>query len=128
VQIVINTDVEIRRLLYGKEPLIEGRWQGKAGTGVPYDRERFDDTWERGARVDWPLLREYGRAVHVDLLSSVDVLTGEALEWPVDMRRSGLGMWRGSDIYRLHGWNHIRLHGGEIACLKDLQGMRGYKR
>jgi hypothetical protein len=44
------------------------------------------------------------------------------------MRRSGLGMWTGRDIYRLHGWNHVRMHGGEIACLKGLQGAKGYTR
>jgi hypothetical protein len=29
-------------------------------------------------------------------------------------------------LYRLHGWSHVFQHGGEIACLKGLQGATGY--
>jgi hypothetical protein len=126
VHVVINTDVEINRMLYGRAPLIEARWNGEAGTGIPYDADQFDKTWVRGARVDWPLLRDYGRSVHEWLLTSANELTDEHLSWPVDMTRSGLGVWTGRDIYRLHGWNHVRMHGGEIACLKGLQGATGY--
>jgi hypothetical protein len=126
VHIVINTDVEINRLLYGRDPLIESRWHGKAGTGVSYDSDRFDDTWARGVRVEWKLLREYGRAVHQWLSESLVDLKEEHLDLPVDMTRSGLGIWKGRDLYRLHGWNHVRMHGGEIACVKGLQGSKGY--
>jgi hypothetical protein len=126
VHIVINTDVEVGRMVYGRDPLIETRWKGQAGTGIDYDLERFDDTWKRGALVDWGVLRGYGRAVHEMLAGTLDSLTAEVLERPVDMTRSGLGIWTARDIYRLHGWNHVRMHGGEIACLKGLQGSQGY--
>jgi hypothetical protein len=39
----------------------------------------------------------------------------------------GLGVWKGLDIYNLHGIDHPRLHGGEIACLKGLQGAKGWQ-
>jgi hypothetical protein len=41
---------------------------------------------------------------------------------PVDMTRAGLGVWEGRDLYELHGCDHPRIHGGEIAVLKGLQG------
>jgi len=53
-------------------------------------------------------------------------LSADDLERPVDMSRSGLGTWMGRDLLVLHGFRHIYLHGGEIACLKGLQGAKGY--
>ena len=32
----------------------------------------------------------------------------------------------GMDVFDLHCNKHIRMHGGEIACVKGLQGARGY--
>ena len=34
---------------------------------------------------------------------------------------------KGVDFIALHGWTHVRMHGGEIACLKGLQGGEGYR-
>jgi hypothetical protein len=42
------------------------------------------------------------------------------------MRRFGLGVWDGRDLLELHGIDHPRIHGGEIACLKGLQGRVGW--
>ena len=80
--------------------------------------------------VEWATLREYARDVHAWLLESVDSLSAADLQMPVDMSRSpggsGLGQWKGIDVYFLHGTGHIYIHGGEIACLKGIQGQRGY--
>ena len=38
-----------------------------------------------------------------------------------------LGMWTGLNIYILHGYDHPKLHGGEIACLKGLQGAHDWR-
>lgn len=42
------------------------------------------------------------------------------------MSRADLGEWQGRDLYVLHGWRHVYMRGGEIACLKGLQGATGY--
>jgi hypothetical protein len=73
LHVVINTDVEINRLIFDREPLVESRWGGDIGQGVPYVRERFD-RWVRHVAVDWERLREYGRAVHEAFLASLDEL------------------------------------------------------
>ena len=125
LHVVINPDVEINRLLYGREPIVESGWQGDIGQGAGYDPARFD-VWTRGVRVQWERLHEYGHAVHAWLVGSLGELTEEDLERPVDMSRAGLGMWKGRDLYVLHGFSHIYMHGGEIACLKGLQGAKGY--
>jgi DinB family protein len=125
LHVVINTDVELNRLIHRREPLIEGRWDGNVGQGVPDDPDRFD-RWVRHVAVNWELLREYGRAVHAAIIDSLDDLTDEQLDLPVDMTRAGLGIWHGRDLYELHGCAHPYIHGGEIAVLKGLQGSIGW--
>jgi hypothetical protein len=126
LHVVINTDVEVSRLLYGAAPLVEqAPWNGDVGQDASYDPEQFD-RWERGATVDWPRLRDYGRNVQADLLRSLADLDDELLDRPIDMTRSGLGMWEGRELVALHGFNHVRIHGGEIAVLKGLQGGIGW--
>ena len=82
--------------------------------------------WVRHVDVDWERLRNYGRAVHAAFLDSLGELTDEHGSMPVDMTRAGLGMWEGRDLLELHGTDHPRIHGGEIACLKCIQGGVGW--
>ena len=126
LHVVINTDVETNRLMVGKVPLVEREWDGDVGQGVPYDAEHFD-RWTRHVDVDWPRLHDYGRAVHREFIASLDGFTDADLDMDVDMTRSGLGVWQGRDLVELHGIGHPRIHGGEIACLKGLQGGVGWK-
>jgi hypothetical protein len=35
-------------------------------------------------------------------------------------------VWHGIDVVRLSVGRHPAMHGGEIACLKGLQGAKGY--
>jgi hypothetical protein len=123
--VVINTDVEICRLIHRREPLIESRWDGDVGQGFEYETDRFD-RWVRHASVEWDVLRRYGREVHAAFIDSLSEMTEAHLEMPVDMTRSGLGIWQGRDLYELHGHDHPRIHGGEIAVLKGLQGGVGW--
>ena len=75
-----------------------------------------------------PKVMEFERVPRsvIDGFRSLDDLTESRLNMPVDMTRSGLGMWEGRDLYELHGSNHPHIHGGEIACLKGLQGSIGW--
>ena len=51
-----------------------------------------------------------------------DSLSMAELERPVDRSAAGLGIWKRIEFYNGYGINHPTLHGGEIACLKGLQG------
>jgi len=124
LHVVINADVEINRLIHHREPLVERR-DGDVGQGFPYDPARFD-RWVRHAPVEWEQLREYGLAVHAWFVESLAELNQAHLDEPVDMTRSGLGMWQGRDLLELHGYNHPHIHGGEVAVLKGLQGSVGW--
>jgi len=125
LHLVINTDVEINRLIFLRAPLVEGLWGGDVGQAFSYDAEHFD-RWVRHAPVDWQRLRHYGQAVHAAFVASLESMSDEHLAMPVDMTRAGLGMWEGRDLLELHGTTHPRIHGGEIACLKGLLGGTGY--
>jgi hypothetical protein len=126
LHIVINTDVEINRLLLGRVPLVEAQWHGEVGQGGTYDPERFD-RWVRHRNVDWAVLRAYGRAVHAAFIGSLAAIGDGDLDAPVDMTRAGLGIWQGRDLLWLHGFEHVHIHGGEIACLKGMQGGIGWR-
>ena len=125
LHVVINPDVEIHHLLFGDDPIVESHWLSDVRQTISYDPERFDD-WKRGVQVPWERLHEYGLAVQAWLVGSLQTLAEEDLARPVDMSRVDLGMWSGWDLYALHGWRHVYMHGGEIACLKGLQGAKGY--
>ncbi|RMH80597.1 MAG: DinB family protein [Actinomyces sp.] len=126
LHVVINADVEVRRLVFDRVPLVEETFGGQVGQPGAYEPDAFD-RWVRHSAVDWARLRDYGRAVHADVENWLEELTLEHLDKPIDMTRAGLGMWEGRELIELHGTHHVRIHGGEIAVLKGLQGQVAWK-
>lgn len=126
---MITADAGFNSQLQGGMPVIATDWKGQVGLSEMMPAGGGDFHWEDWARrvqVDWDILHSYGRAVRANVMGWLDSLTPADLERVVDMRTFGLGVWPGLEIYDLHGIKHIRMHGGEIACLKGLQGVRGY--
>jgi hypothetical protein len=119
LHVVINTDVEINRLI-STENRSSSRWGGGIGQGAL--RPRRFDRWVRNVAIDWDLPSTASDTEA--FLDSLDDLTDGHLEMPVDPFRSG--DVEGRDLYELHGSNHPHIHGGEIACLKGLQGGIGW--
>ena len=70
LHVVINTDVEMNRLIHRREPLVESKWNGDVGQGFAYYPDRFD-RWVRHAAVEWDVLRDYGRAVDAAFVASL---------------------------------------------------------
>jgi hypothetical protein len=89
---------------------------------LPADLNEFGD----GIQIDWQALRAYGRAIHAFVIKTVDELTAEDLLRPTALSTRDIAAWNGRDIVRLTVGHHLRMHGGEIACLKGLQGTPGY--
>jgi hypothetical protein len=118
--IVRNFDEDLNQHLLRRPLLSDGAWGGR--TGLPPG----PCEWQPGVRIDWPALREYGRAMSAYVIETVDALTQTDLDREDHMTAPGLGMWKGIDIVRLTVGRHIWMHGGEIACLKGLQGRKGY--
>ena len=115
LHVVINTDVEISRLIHGCEPLVE-QWQGNVGQPLPYDPDRFD-RWVRQGPVEWELLRRYGRAVHASGARMARCIDRSAARYA---RRhdacAGLECGRAATLFVLHGFEHPQMHGARSSC------------
>ncbi|MBI4570895.1 MAG: DinB family protein [Chloroflexi bacterium] len=123
--IVLNIDEDLNHWLFRRPLLREGVWRGR--TGVPKGRSEIETReWERDIRIDWNALRAYGRAMSAFAVATVDALTENDLKIVTDLSTPDIAVWHGADIVRLTVGHHPRLHGGEIACLKGLQGAKGY--
>ncbi|MEX0800059.1 MAG: DinB family protein [Dehalococcoidia bacterium] len=124
--LMITADVGFNTQLMGGMPIMAMEFKGEVGLSeMPHAAGGWRD-WSK-LQVDWERLREYGRAVNACVDGNLDRLTAADLERRVDMSAHGLGIWKGLDIYNLHGISHPRIHGGEIACLKGLQGAQGWE-
>jgi hypothetical protein len=131
---IISADVDLNRRFHERESLIAGAWGARLGLG-----ESFSDEWKPNGDIDWRTLCTYGDDVRARVERLVDSLTYGDLERVFEMKYfvrdengtlvdASLGPWQGIDVYTLHGFNHITMHGGEIACLKGLQGLQGYQK
>jgi len=123
--LAVTADAGFNTQLHGRMPLIATDFKGQVGLSKLFNAAGGWDDWST-VQVDWSTLRSYGRAVRGNVFRHVTALAREDLELSVDMTPWGLDLWKGLDIFDLHGINHPRLHGGEIACLKGMQGLEGY--
>ena len=122
--LMITADVGFNSQLHGGMPLIASDWAGRVGLSEMYPAGDWGQ-WALRVRVDWDAFRRYAREVHRCVERYLASLSTAELERRVDMSARGLGIWKGLDVYNVHGIYHPRLHGGEIACLKGLQGGHG---
>lgn len=124
--LLICADVGFTSQFDGKMPIITRDFGGQVGLSEMNTLHGDMHEWGRRVRIDWEALHAYGRAVQRCVGDYADRLSPADLVRPVDMTARGLGMWDGLAVYKLHGFGHVRIHGGEIACLKGLQGGRGW--
>jgi hypothetical protein len=118
--IVRNIDEDLNHWLFERPMLADTTWRGR--TGLAPGLSDFDPEH----RIDWDALHVYGRAMCGFAVQTVDALTDADLDRPTGLSTPDIPHWRGIDIIRLTVGHHPRLHGGEIACLKGLQGEKGY--
>lgn len=126
---IITADEDFNMVYDGGETLLNRGWDGRCGLNeLPPQEFGWDwHDWATRVRLDWSAFREYAAEVERCVESFLDRLSPEALAKPVDMTPWGLGTWTGLNIYILHGYDHPKLHGGEISCLKGLQGAHGWR-
>jgi len=121
---MIAADVGFNSQFHGGMPLVAKEFAGRVGLSEMH-LGGFDwHEWASRLHVDWQALREYGRAVDRCVKGYLETITMDELARSCDMSAGGpqLGTWTGLEFYNVHGIGHPRLHGGEIACLKGLQG------
>lgn len=120
MHIVRNFDEDLNQRFFQRPLLSDGPWRER--TGLPPG----PCEWEADTRIDWQALREYGREMGAFVIETVDALTEDDLRRKVEMGTMFGGVWDGIDVIRLTVGRHVWMHGGEIACLKGLQGAYGY--
>lgn len=125
---VIAADVDVNRYFLLRDPIIVGGWGARIGL-----HDLFPDDFAADGDIKWDDLRAYGREVarfmegFVAGLIDADLVLEREMGATRDGKPISLGVWKGIDFVTLHGWSHIKMHGGEIACLKGIQGGEGYR-
>ncbi len=117
-------DFIVNAVLRGAAPLVADGWSGRSGMSEPPPMPPNWAQWAREARFDLPALRQYAKAVAASTEEYLASMKPEDLDRQIDMPMFG---------QRDVGWllnnvvlTHLASHCGEIACLKGLQGARGY--
>jgi hypothetical protein len=122
---LLSQDIIGNVVIKGGAPLCATTWAGKAGISEspPTEDVAAWGQWARQVKVDLDALRAYGQAVQtaVDgvIMSLTDADLGRAVQTPFGSS-TVLFMLSGALIGHTH--DHI----GEIACLKGLQGAKGF--
>jgi len=123
--IVRNQDEDMNHGFLAAAMLSEGEWRGR--TGMPEGWSDSDKSeWSPDAAFDWLKLRAYGEAVGLYVIDAVDRLSGADLQNVASLSTPDHLVWTGLDVVRLTVGRHPVMHGGEIACLKGLQDLKGY--
>ncbi len=106
----------------GGAPLMTSTFAGKAGISEPPPQGDWSD-WGEQVQVNLPEIHEYAKAIFEGIDVFLATLTDSDLDREVDLGATGK---------QTMGWifNIMILntycHTGEIACLKGLQGLKGY--
>ena len=120
---VFSEDTIIQGLLQQKSPVFQSQgWAGRTGVAMPPTPELTAE-WARGVRMDLPVFREYAKAVYAATDGYIGGLLDAALERRVDTGFVG-EQTVAFILSNIAGW-HVAEHGGEIAALKGVQGLKG---
>ena len=123
---IIAADEDFNKVLAGGKMFLYSTWVDRCGLSELPPEGQWDwQAWGKSLSMDLPAFREYAAAVRAVVEGWLDRLTPELLARDVDMTPFGLGIWTGLELFNLHV-HHPRIHGGEIACLKGMQGALGW--
>ena len=129
LHVVAGEDGLVTGMLKGGAPLFASAWAGKVGADPPPPQMGPGspwDVWARQVRVDLPAARQYAAAVYQatdDYLASLD---DAGLDRELDLSEMGLGKPTLGWMVAVAVLGNVNMHCGEIACLKGLQGAKGY--
>ena len=130
--IVSTEDGIVIGAIQGAAPLYASSWAGKAGISEPPPMPDPNNPglpdwgeWSRKVQVDVAALRAYAQGVYAASDEYLASLTDEDLGRMVDLSGLGLGERSVGDLLGTVISN-THWHTGEIACLKGLQGEKGY--
>jgi hypothetical protein len=122
--VLLSEDFLIGGALGGGAPLVMSSWQGRTGISELPPPAVWDE-WARRVVVDLPTARQYAQAVYAATDAYLAGATAADLAREIDLTAFGFGIQTAEYLL-----NNLLLnasaHCGEIACLKGLQGTKGY--
>ncbi len=122
--VLASEDFLVNGMIRGGAPVAMASRQGATGIGELPPPGVWDE-WARRVEVDLPVAREYAQAVYAATAAYLAEATDADLAREVDLSAFGLGMQTAEYVL-----NNLILnasaHCGEIACLKGMQGAKGY--
>jgi hypothetical protein len=135
--VLVATDAFVNVTIRKQAPLFATTFAGRTGMGEfpplpdpgsPGWATYHDDfhRWAHRARVDLPVLRDYGAALFGSIREWLSTRTYADLERPVDLTSLGIGMTTEGFVFHNMVVGHLLSHAGEIAVLKGLQRLKGY--
>ena len=123
--IVCGEDGFVNGVARAGAPLMASSWAGKIGLSEPPPLGDDIRAWGQRAKIDLASLRAYGQAVYAEIDSGLAALSDEDLDRELDLSAMGFGQKPVSWVYGIM-LSNLNWHTGEIACLKGLQGQKGY--
>jgi hypothetical protein len=131
--LLVVEDLVINAVLKGGAPLFASSWAGKTGMSTlpPLPSPEVHGlpswhAWSREVDIDLSALRSYAQAIYAATEEYLASLSDEQLHQTVDLSGVGLGTPTVLRILSVNVVGHAYSHSGEIACLKGLQGSKGY--
>jgi hypothetical protein len=128
--VITSEDMLIQGLLRQSAPLFGTTWAGKTGISEPMpmpgpEWENYG-AWARRVQVDLGALREYAQAVYAATDAYLATLASDGLDQVLDLSALGMGQVSLAWVFSRLLVGHVDNICGEIACLKGIQGARGY--
>jgi hypothetical protein len=118
-------DLFLNGMAEGTQLLLATSWAGKAGISEPPPMGGSWSEWGHRVQVDLATVHAYAQAVYADTDDYLATLSDEDLGRTLDLSAAGLGQQTLGYVLSLLLAN-VHWHTGEIACLKGLQGQKGY--
>jgi hypothetical protein len=122
--IVTGEDFLVNAMMRHGAPLLASSWAGKTGLSEPAPVGPGMREWGQRVQIDLPALRVYAQAVYTSLDEYLATLSDADLETTLQTENFGtptIGWFLGGILLANLNW-----HTGEIACLKGIQGKKGY--
>jgi hypothetical protein len=123
--VITSEDALLLGMARGAAPLMASTWAGKVGLSeMPPSDGRWHE-WSQRVAIDLPALRAYAQAVYAATDEYLAGLTDTDIAQTIDLSAIGFGQQTLGRLLSIMLAN-VHWHTGEIACLKGLQGQKGY--
>ncbi len=123
--VIVGADLAANTTIRGQPPLIASKWGGKVGLSELMPARDWHE-WASRVQMDLDVFRKYAGGVYESWDDCLASLSPGDLDRVVDLSAMGMGQRTIAGVLATQV-EHFSGHCGEIACLKGLQGVTGYR-